>query len=247
MTDESRQYIQVMPIFFRAYFILAVPILLVLIGVRLVMTPAFLTLEYGRTGFPDDQYGFTQDERKDYALHTLQYLLKNLDIQYLETLTFDDGFPLYTEGELYHMEDVNIVTRRSFQALNAGILLTLIIGLRAWRRKKYSRALRHGLCAGSILTLGIIGVIVLLVFVAWDFFFTSFHQVFFERGTWQFAYSDTLIRLFPEQFWLDAALAIGIITIIGASIILALSWRWTISLSRSVEPILKDAALQISD
>jgi uncharacterized membrane protein len=41
--------------------------------------------------------------------------------------------------------------------------------------------------------------------------FVGFHQVFFDAGTWTFAYSDTLIRLFPERFWQVAfgAVALG--------------------------------------
>jgi integral membrane protein (TIGR01906 family) len=59
--------------------------------------------------------------------------------------------------------------------------------------------------------------------VAWDTFFTAFHQLFFAGGTWVFAYSDTLIRLFPEQFWFDAALTVGGLTLLGALALLLLS------------------------
>jgi uncharacterized membrane protein len=49
--------------------------------------------------------------------------------------------------------------------------------------------------------------------------------MFFAQGTWQFLYSDTLIRMFPEQFWFDAALVIGTLTSLGAIVILILSLR----------------------
>lgn len=41
-----------------------------------------------------------------------------------------------------------------------------------------------------------------------------FHELLFEPDTWYFPTSDTLIRLYPEQFWFDSALTIGGITII---------------------------------
>ena len=41
--------------------------------------------------------------------------------------------------------------------------------------------------------------------VSFDSFFTRFHAVLFETGTWTFLYSDTLIRLFPIKFWADVA------------------------------------------
>jgi integral membrane protein (TIGR01906 family) len=74
---------------------------------------------------------------------------------------------------------------------------------------------------------GIVVTIVLAAIVNWDFFFTTFHTMLFESGTWRFAYSDTLIRLFPEQFWFDAALLIGGLTTLIALLLLFAMWRWT--------------------
>ncbi|NDJ62146.1 MAG: DUF1461 domain-containing protein, partial [Chloroflexi bacterium] len=65
-----------------------------------------------------------------------------------------------------------------------------------------------------------------LVITNWDYFFTLFHNLFFESGTWQFLYSDTLIRLFPEQFWFDAALIIGGFNVIMSLGVLGITWRW---------------------
>ena len=48
---------------------------------------------------------------------------------------------------------------------------------------------------------------------------------FFEDGTWQFYYTDTLIRLYPEQFWFDASLTVGIMTTLTALIVGVWSWR----------------------
>jgi integral membrane protein (TIGR01906 family) len=42
----------------------------------------------------------------------------------------------------------------------------------------------------------------------WDFF-SWFHSLFFQGTSWQFAYSDTLIRLFPMRFWQDCFIYIG--------------------------------------
>ena len=64
--------------------------------------------------------------------------------------------------------------------------------------------LQAGLFQGGVLTVGLL--IALTVFVALSFntFFVQFHALFFEGNSWVFRYSDTLIRLFPEQFWIDA-------------------------------------------
>jgi uncharacterized membrane protein len=50
--------------------------------------------------------------------------------------------------------------------------------------------------------------------------------MFFEGDTWLFLYSDTLIRLFPERFWLTAFIGIGAGTLLLAGLLLGLSaWR----------------------
>ena len=54
----------------------------------------------------------------------------------------------------------------------------------------------------------------ILAFVALSFrvLFVAFHGVFFEDGTWMFLWSDTLIRLFPERFWRDIFIYLGVLS-----------------------------------
>jgi integral membrane protein (TIGR01906 family) len=213
------------------FLTLAVPILLTLLSVRIVMTPLFLHLEYHRPGFPDDFYGFTLEDRLTYAPFAVNYLLNDAGIEYLGDLTFPDGSPLYTASELQHMKDVKVVTRAAFFVLLFGGTAALIVGYFLWRssRSEFWQAIFNG----GALTVGIIIMIVLGAVLAWDFFFTTFHQVFFEDGTWIFLYSDTLIRLFPEQFWFDAALTVGVLTTGGALVMVGAAWR-------NLRPLIRD-------
>ena len=212
----------------RLYLTIMVPILLTLASVRLVMTPLFLQIEYNRPGFPVDDYGFTTEDRLEYAPYAINYLLNNADISYLGDLTFPNERPLYTNSELGHMEDVKVVTRLAFMILLiGGIATAILIGYLLMQRTKQAKSIiRRSLQDGALLTLGIIGFIVLTAVIAWDLFFDSFHGLFFESGTWRFAYSDTLIRLFPEQLWFDVAILIGVLTVTGAIVMLLLVWRW---------------------
>jgi integral membrane protein (TIGR01906 family) len=201
----------------------AVPILLTLVSVRLIMSPLFLRLEYTRSGFPEDFYGFSTDDRLRYAPYALDYLLTGADISYLGDLRFDDNMSIYTVPELEHMRDVQAVTRAAFA-------LALVVGLIAiasafflWRADNGRRDLRRALFNGAVLTLGLIAAIVITAIIGWDTFFTTFHRLFFKGDSWIFDYSDTLIRLFPEQFWFDAALTIGALTVSGAVVILLLA------------------------
>jgi integral membrane protein (TIGR01906 family) len=159
----------------------------------------------------------------------VDYLLNGEDITYLSDLRFPTGESMYTTRELRHMRDVKAVTQIAFLLASIMGITVSIIGYHLWRDSGKRRVLRRGLLDGSLLTLSIIATIIMVAIINWDQFFTAFHQVFFESGTWRFSYSDTLIRLFPEQFWFDAALTIGTLTSIGAGIILLITWRWNLT------------------
>ena len=59
--------------------------------------------------------------------------------------------------------------------------------------------------------MGLLTAILVFVGIAFGVIFVLFHNIFFESGTWTFFYSDTLIRLFPERFWRDTFIAIGLL------------------------------------
>jgi integral membrane protein (TIGR01906 family) len=221
MTLENTTKPNLIIVLLRAYLTIIFPVLLVLIAVRLVMTPAFLHFEYTRPGFPDDFYGLTREERLHYAPYAIEYLLNSEDISFLDDLTFENGDELFNSRELRHLRDVKVVTQYAFLSATLTGLLALACADLLRRRGK----LRQTLFMGSLLTLGIIATIIIVAVFNWEFFFVGFHTLFFESDTWYFAYSDTLIRLFPEQFWFDAALLVGGLTTLVALIVLFVTWR----------------------
>lgn len=212
-------------IILRAFLSIALPFFLVLSSTRLVMTELFLQIEYHRPGFPEDRYGFTQEDRLKYAPYAVQYLLNDSDISYLGDLELD-GLPMFEPDELKHMEDVKVVTRAAFQIHTVLTLAVLLAVILLARRRATREALRDGLFGGGLFTLSLIVALVVLVLANWDYFFTGFHQIFFEGDSWKFSTSDTLIRLFPEQFWFDAALTIGFLTVFSASVLMLFAWLW---------------------
>lgn len=188
------------------------PLLMVLVGVRLLMTPLWLQFEYTRPGFPQDVYGFTTQDRLRYAPDAVDYLLNDADIDFLGDMTHTDGRALYTARELQHMHDVKVVTQAAFALLLIAAVLAVGIGWALWRRPDTRPAFWRALRDAGLITLAAIAAIVIGAVAAWNAFFTAFHNLFFADGTWQFLYSDTLIRLFPEQFWFDSAITIGLFT-----------------------------------
>lgn len=198
-----------------------VPFALIGIGLRVLLTPLFLQIEYNMPYFPPDEYGFTKEDRLKWAPYALDYLLNKEDIRYLGELEFDDGTALYNERELSHMDDVKLVTQGALRVWYVTLALLLLLGVWAWFGgwwPDYRRGLRRGgwLIVGLAVTIGLIVVIGIAVNpnVFWNFF-TGFHTLFFEGDSWMFLYSDTLIRLFPIRFWQDAFLWAAVIALAG--------------------------------
>jgi integral membrane protein (TIGR01906 family) len=209
---------------------LLVPIALIGIGLRLLLTPLYLQLEYNMPYFPPDEYGFTKEDRMRWAPYALNYLLNGADISYLGDLKFDDGTPLYNERELSHMDDVKRVTQGALKVWYVSLALLLVLGVWAWYGGWW-QAYRLGLMRGGWLIVGLAVTVGLIVVVGiainpnvfWNFF-AGFHSLFFEGDSWIFLYSDTLIRLFPIRFWQDAFLLAAVIAL-GGGIALALGLR----------------------
>jgi len=201
---------------------LLIPLALIGLGVRLLLTPLYLQIEYNRPDFPPDAYGFTTQDRLRWGLSGVDYLLNGAGIAYLGELKFPDGTPLFDERELSHMQDVKIVTQGFLRIWYADVALLVLAGVWAWRAKwfpAYRRGLRRGgwLTLFLALTVGLIGTVGASGSgdVFWQFF-TDFHGLFFQGQSWLFPDSDTLIRLYPLKFWEDAVLYIGVISALGA-------------------------------
>lgn len=206
-----------------------IPFALIGLGLRVLLTPLFLRIEYNMPYFPRDEYGFTQEDRLKWAPYALDYLVNNEDISYLGDLKFDDGAPLYNERELSHMDDVKLVTQGALRAWYVTLALLLLLAIWAWFGgwwQTYLLGLKRGgwLMVGLAVAVGLIVVVGIAVNpnVFWNFF-AGFHALFFEGDSWIFLYSDTLIRLFPIRFWQDAFLwAAGIALAGGIALGLAL-------------------------
>ncbi len=198
-----------------------VPLALIGLGIRALLTNIFLQIEYNMPYFPTDQYGFTKEDRLHWAPYALDYLVNSADISYLGDLKFDDGSPLYNERELSHMADVKRVTQSALNVWYLSLASLIILGAWSWRGD-WTQTYRQGLMRGGWLMVGLAATIGLIVLIGilinpnvfWNFF-AGFHALFFEGDSWLFLYSDTLIRLFPLRFWQDAFLIAAIIALGG--------------------------------
>ena len=198
------------------------PIMVLAAAIRAVATPLFLWAEYHRPGFPADSYGFTTEDRMTYGSYAVDYLLNWSGPRYLGDLVGDGGEPLYLESEVSHMADVKTVLTLAFVAATVMAILSICAAVYLSRRSP--GGIRRALFAGAALTLVIVLALLVLAILGWEQFFTQLHTVFFANGNWTFRLDDTLIRLFPAQFWMDAGIVIAALVLLTCAAVLATCW-----------------------
>jgi len=193
------------------------PAFIVLLCLRIVWNPWFVSWEYGKPDFPPDTYGFTNEQRIGYVLQWVEYYNSNISPEagaaaFSALRMPGTDQPLYSPYEVSHMVDVRLLTDTLWRLLPVaggiviGGLLLLLIS-RYTRRDGYAALFMGGLISTLLLL-----ATILFVLLSWRTFFITLHDVFFPPGTWQFDWTSTLIRIFPDRFWFDA----GVLLVGGA-------------------------------
>lgn len=211
--------------------VLAMPFVLGFGMVRLVIAWDYPSFEYAR--IPPDAYGFTDEQRLELAHRTLDYMRRSEPAEevifMLEDLRLPGtDQPLYNPAEIRHMIDVKHVTDAMSNVLLIGGLI-VAVGLSVLFINSETRPLGwKTVMQGGLFTVIALAAIALFILLAWPMFFEQFHELLFPPGTWTFFYTDSLIRLFPEQFWFDVGVIISVGTLfVGAALAVIgyIGWR----------------------
>lgn len=216
--DESRGP-GVIGIIGTIWIMLTVPFVLAAIAVRAIASPLFLRFEYfWRPGFPADEYGFTADDRQHYGSYVVDYLHNFDGGRYLSDVVTPDGAPLFLSSEVAHMQDVKALVSLLYLVAIVMAIVAIVFMLLMTRRRR--GALRPGLLLGGAFTLLLFAALAVVAVIDWERFFGGFHRLFFPGGNWEFYMDDSLIRLFPPAFWVDAGIgAAAIVAILAIALI----------------------------
>jgi integral membrane protein (TIGR01906 family) len=197
---------------------LSATLVLVALAILLFLAPPWVGFEQGRsqaaawTGFTDEQlHAVTNSVIHDLILGPPDFLVA------LPGQTE----PVLTPNERSHMRDVRAVFAGFYLVAIAGAAILgaafLLIRGRVGRARLWRRLSRTGTAIAVVTVVG--GGIGVLAF---DQAFTLFHEIFFPQGNWQFdPRTARLVQLFPDQFWSETTVAVGV-----AIIVLGLGLRW---------------------
>lgn len=206
---------------------LAVPAVLAVTGLRLITNDRYVDAVYDLGGVPDDRYGMGDEERRRLAVVGLRSIEPRSEgIDLLREAKLSDGSPAFGARELRHMQDVRTLLARAYRfqlvALAAIAVLAVALGVRRSTRTVVPVALARG----ALLTVGVAALAGVASLVSYDSFEIWFHKPLFEGESWRFAEADTLRRLYPDRFWLDTAVALGVLAVLQAVVLFFLARWW---------------------
>ncbi len=202
---------------FKLLFVVSLPLVLALTNLYFFISPSFVESQYRQLGVP--QVGQLSEEEIFNAMRTvLNYLRNRQSVEALEKLK-EGQEGLFGQKEISHLVDVKNLISRAFALQKLASLImgisTLVILAERRARKRFG----HYLLWSSGATLVVIGLLLLLAYLNFDWLFTQFHLIFFEGDSWLFNPSETIIQLFFPRFWVDTATKFILAIVVEAALV----------------------------
>jgi integral membrane protein (TIGR01906 family) len=203
---------------------MTLPLVLLIGNLQIVAHMRFINFEYDKASFPADTaippggYALAEPERRALAETALKSIIGPEGMRALEQARFvETGGPAFNAREIRHMRDVRRLFQFARVIFGVGLIASVTCGgALAWWSKRTgqgSQLITHPILISVIVTLAVAAALGAYILLSFRSFFTQFHHVFFQGDTWLFRADDTLIRLFPTDFWFDAAIAIAGLTV----------------------------------
>ena len=215
-------------------FVALLPVTLVITNVRVAANEGRL-YEYGfnkydvatKTGLPRQEISRAGRELRQYF---------NNDQDTVRILVEQDGreVSLFNERETAHLRDVKDLFQLTFRVHELGVAyaFTYVVGVFIWAREGSLRRLATQVLVGALVAIvAILGLTVVALF-GFDRAFEQFHFIAFNNDLWRLdPRTDHLIQMFPQGFWFDASMFVGLLTL-GESALLALCSGLYLGLTR---------------
>ena len=199
---------------------IAVSAALVIIALSILpfLTPAWMSVGQGFaqatawTGYTDAQLRYVTDA----IVHDLVWGPPDFAVALP-----GQAAPVLNPNERAHMRDVRGVFAGFYAVALAAAAVLAAAFLLSRRRAQRASLWRRLSSAGTVIAVVTVvgGGVGMLVF---DQAFTLFHEIFFPGGNWAFdPRVDKLVQIFPDQFWSDTTIGVGVVVVA-----LALGLRW---------------------
>jgi integral membrane protein (TIGR01906 family) len=206
-------------------FVLALPIALITTTLRVVISEQAV-YDYAVRDYGAEQVSGIPESELIRANTAIRNYLADSDTPPLAPQVTDSSgetISLFNAKEISHMADVRSLVQLMFtvQMITMAIALTLaVVMIMLWPARVLAAAT---LWAGLLMTSGL-AMVGALAMTGFDGAWTQFHQLAFTNELWKLnPFTDHLIQMYPEAFWMDVSMAIGMLLIVQAFALSALS------------------------
>lgn len=143
---------------------------------------------------------------------------------------------ILSDAERAHMRDVRNVFTGFWIVVLAGVAVLAAGFSRARGAGAEARAAAwRSVASGARALAVVIALAGVFAVIAFDAAFEVFHRLFFSAGTYNFDPAhDRLVQLFPERFWSEISIAVGVVVIVVAVVT---SWLASRRASRRAKAI----------
>jgi hypothetical protein len=192
---------------------------------RVLATGTFVRVELGRDGFPPDAYGLTTDQRQTLALAASARSSPGSEgVVLLERARLPNGARAFGVRELAHMRDVRRLYGIALRAQLVALVLIGALGLGLARTRLRPSSARPPRRCRRTLVIAVLAVP--LILLGFDGFFVPLPRGLLLGDSWRFNNADTLIRIYPEQFWQDVSRLAAAIAVAQALVLVPLAGWW---------------------
>ena len=207
-----------------ALFILSIPLALITSNVR------YLTNEKHVYEYAIDHYdaaattGIARNELLRASGELRNYFNNDSDVFFTRVEKNNREIALFNERETEHLKDVKGVLQVTYlvQELALVYIMAYVVGVFVWARERSMRTLAIHTLVGGLLAIGVIAAFAVIAAGGFESAFEQFHEIAFTNDLWQLnPATDRLIMMFPEGFWFDVTIFLGVLTI-GEAVVLSL-------------------------
>lgn len=140
---------------------------------------------------------------------------------------------MFTARETAHLADVKELFQKVFFVQQAALIyaLAFTVSVFLWAREAPIRTLALNVLRAAVLTLVLVISAAVAALVNFDDLWLRFHFLAFTNDLWRLDPArHHLIQMFPQDFWFDMSLLVGLLTLAEALIIgsLAAGYLWAV-------------------
>jgi integral membrane protein (TIGR01906 family) len=207
-------------------FIVALPLALLTTNIR-ILANAPQTYDYAFDTYNVEQVSGLSRADLDATGAAIRRYFNNDEPVFRHTVTRDGlQVPVFGARETLHMQDVKelFVWNNRVQELTAFYVLAYVVVFFLWAREGSGRQLAAQALAGIGLGVAVLGGLGIFIAMGFEEAFTRFHLIAFSNDFWLLnPATDHLIQMFPQGFWQDVTLFLGLMWAVEATLISAVA------------------------